>query len=207
MGFAVQLEVHRIDARGGNGRGGCDQEVHLLQDAGVFLLDEPLHLQGPGVVPTQDELAGQGAVDDVGPVLVTVAGQVRFMGDDTVRQAGCSQGPHVLHAGQADFPNLYSQLLQGGNGIANGGLHLGIDLVEEIVGWDARGQAGQVLAHLFQIIGHRYRHGAGVKGVVAGDGLEYKGAVGDGTGHGADMVAVEAGYQQAALAHSSEGLL
>ena len=129
------------------------------------------------------------------------------MGHHPVGEAGRPQRPHVLHAGQVHFHHLDAQLLEGGNGISHAGFYLRVNKVEEVVGRHPRLQPGQVLPQFFPVVGHRDGDRAGVEGVIPGDGLQNQCAVADGAGHGTDVVAVEAGYQQPPLAHPSEGLL
>ena len=117
MGLATQLNVQCIYSGSRYWRGRRDEEVYLLQHPGILLLDETLHLHGLGVVSAQDELAGQGAVDDIGAVLVPVAGQVGLVGYHPVGKAGGPQRPNVLHAGQAHLHHRYTQFLESGNGI------------------------------------------------------------------------------------------
>ena len=129
------------------------------------------------------------------------------MGDHAIGHAGETQRAGVLHAGHTDFSGGDSQFLQGCDGATNGFLNLGVKVIVVIVGRYAHGQAADAALQQQRIVVHRDRNGAGIQGVVSGDGLQHQGAVAHGTGHRANVVAVEAGDQQAALADPSEGLL
>ena len=142
-----------------------------MENAGVLFLYQPLHLHGPGVVAAQDKLPRQRPVYDVGAVLVPVASQHGLVGYDAVGQGRGPQRADVFHGWQADLPYLDPQFLQGSNRVADGGLHLAVNLVEEVVGRHSGGESRQIAVQPCQVVGDRNRDGAGIERVVSGQGL------------------------------------
>ena len=151
----LRFEGVGVDARRRQRRGGSHEEIHILENAGVFLLDDALDLHRLGVVAAQHELAGQSAVERIGPVILTVGGDVRLVGHHAVRHAGEAQRAGVLHAGYADLAGGDSQFFQGGDGAANGGFHLRIQVVEVVVGGDAHGEPAEPALHDQRIVINR----------------------------------------------------
>ena len=200
MVFAVHLDICRVDARGGHRRGWGDQKVHLLHDLGVLLLDHALDSQRLGIVFPQHVLPGNRAVEDVWAVIFPVVLQHSLVGDYAVGHGRDTHGADVFHHGQADLLKLGAQFLQGGYAAPHRRLDLAVQQVEIMIGGHAHLQPLEALTQEGAVVGHRHRHCARVQRVVSGQDLQHQRAVGHRPGHGADVVAVEAGYHQTALA-------
>src|SRR5262249_26557506 len=104
--LTAQDDCFRINAPGSDGCGWRDQNVDVLEHAGVFLLDQTLDFQSFRIIPSQYELPRQGAIEYRGSVVVSVRLQIRLMRHHTVRHPGDAQGTSVLHAGECHLSRL-----------------------------------------------------------------------------------------------------